>query len=133
MTLNNRSLKRIGSFVSVEPEEEMAWKPAVVGVIAALLVAREVILNIKKRRATSDDDEDEVDYKFLTVAAKEAETAIHKEEGGPFGAVIVRNGEIVAQAHNEVLKQKDPTAHAEILAIQKVPHSCYHDIILSFS
>lgn len=111
----------------------MAWKPAVVGVIAALLVAREVILNIKKKRATSDDDEDEVDYKFLTVAAKEAETAMRKEEGGPFGAVIVRNGEIVAQAHNEVLKQKDPTAHAEILAIQKVPHSCYHDIILSFS
>jgi len=97
----------------------MAWKPAVVGVIAALLVAREVILNIKKKRATSDDDEDEVDYKFLTVAAKEAETAMRKEEGGPFGAVIVRNGEIVAQAHNEVLKQKDPTAHAEILAIQK--------------
>lgn len=110
----------------------MAWKPALVGGIAALLVARELFLNMKKKRATSDDDEDEVDYKFLTVAAKEAETAMRKEEGGPFGAVIVRNGEIVAQAHNEVLKQKDPTAHAEILAIQKVPNACYHDEIVCF-
>ncbi|GJP46535.1 hypothetical protein CLOM_g5810 [Closterium sp. NIES-68] len=63
--------------------------------------------------------EDEQDYHFLTVAAEEAEAGAHEKDGGPFGAVIVRNGEIIARAHNEVLKHKDPTCHAEIIAIQK--------------
>lgn len=99
---------------------QMAWRPALVGGVAALLLVRQLVLTIRKKKAELDQNEDEVDYNYLTVAAKEAEVAMQKEEGGPFGAVIVRNGEIVAQAHNEVLKQKDPTAHAEILAIQKV-------------
>jgi guanine deaminase len=39
--------------------------------------------------------------------------------GGPFGSVIVRDGEIVGEAHNEVLSSRDPTAHAETLAIRR--------------
>jgi guanine deaminase len=38
--------------------------------------------------------------------------------GGPFGAVIVRNGEILAAAGNSVLKDNDPSAHAEVNAIR---------------
>lgn len=41
-----------------------------------------------------------------------------KTGGGPFGAVIVRNGEIVAEAANHVTKNNDPTAHAEVEAIR---------------
>ena len=37
----------------------------------------------------------------------------------PVGAVISRNGEIISEAHNEVEARNDPTAHAEILAIQR--------------
>ncbi len=39
--------------------------------------------------------------------------------GGPFGAVIVRGGEIIAEAHNTVTIDNDPTAHAEINAIRQ--------------
>lgn len=42
-----------------------------------------------------------------------------KSGGGPFGAVIVKNGEILAEASNGVTKNNDPTGHAEINAIRK--------------
>lgn len=41
------------------------------------------------------------------------------QKGGPFGAAIVKNGKIIASAHNTVVESKDPTAHAEINAIRK--------------
>lgn len=56
---------------------------------------------------------------FLALALEEARAGIDENDGGPFGAVIVRNGEVVSKAHNEVLKRNDPTAHAEILAIRE--------------
>ncbi|NPA67751.1 MAG: nucleoside deaminase [Chlorobi bacterium] len=42
-----------------------------------------------------------------------------KNGGGPFGAVIVKDGEIIASASNSVTKDNDPTAHAEVSAIRK--------------
>ena len=40
------------------------------------------------------------------------------KNGGPFGAVILKNGEIVSIAHNTVIESKDPTAHAEVNALR---------------
>jgi guanine deaminase len=57
--------------------------------------------------------------RWMKVAFDEAAKNILSDEGGPFGAVIVKDGELVASAHNEVLKTNDPTAHAEINAIRK--------------
>ena len=56
---------------------------------------------------------------FMKVAIEEARKGFTRDDGGPFGAIIVRNGMPIANAHNEVLKTNDPTAHAEILAIRK--------------
>ena len=55
---------------------------------------------------------------FMREAVKEALRGAGKGHGGPFGAVIVRKGKIIARAHNTVLSSKDPTAHAEINAIR---------------
>jgi guanine deaminase len=56
---------------------------------------------------------------FMEAAIEEALKGMKENEGGPFGAVIVRNSEIVAVAHNQVIGSFDPTAHAEIQSIRK--------------
>jgi tRNA(Arg) A34 adenosine deaminase TadA len=57
------------------------------------------------------------DIRFMNMAAELAEKNI-EEGGGPFGAVIVRNGEVVATGVNRVTANNDPTAHAEVSAIR---------------
>ena len=56
--------------------------------------------------------------KYMDIAIKEAKKAYKKEEV-PVGAVIVKNGEIIAKAHNLKESKKDTTCHAELLAIKK--------------
>lgn len=57
--------------------------------------------------------------KFMKIAVEEAFEGMRKGEGGPFGAVIVKDGEIIARAHNQVIGTNDPTMHAEINAIRQ--------------
>lgn len=57
--------------------------------------------------------------KFMQIAKENAGKGILNNEGGPFGAVIVdENNNVVSIGNNQVLNQKDPTAHAEIVAIR---------------
>lgn len=56
---------------------------------------------------------------FMHAAVKEAFKGVEHNHGGPFGAVITKEGKIIAKAHNSVLKSNDPTSHAEINAIRK--------------
>lgn len=55
--------------------------------------------------------------KFMDIAIKEAENGIRQGHGGPFGSVIVKDGEIIGKGHNEVVKNQDPTCHGEMMAI----------------
>jgi guanine deaminase len=57
--------------------------------------------------------------KFIKIAIEEGRKGMRNNEGGPFGAVIVRNGKIIAKGHNLVIKTNDPTAHAEIVALRR--------------
>ncbi len=57
--------------------------------------------------------------RFMKIAYDEAVDGMLKNEGGPFGAVIVKDDRIISKAHNSVLVTNDPTAHAEINAIRK--------------
>ena len=56
--------------------------------------------------------------RFMQMAIEEARLGITNGHGGPFGAVIVKNGEIVATGWNNVTSSNDPTAHAEVTAIR---------------
>ena len=60
----------------------------------------------------------ENDKKFLLMAIKIASKSIDTG-GGPFGAVIVKDGKLISEGHNRVVQTTDPTAHAEILAIRE--------------
>ncbi|MGN1394445.1 MAG: nucleoside deaminase [Succinivibrionaceae bacterium] len=55
---------------------------------------------------------------FMNEAIKEAFEGITKQHGGPFGAVIVKDGKIIGRGHNQVISKHDPTAHGEIEAIR---------------
>ena len=55
---------------------------------------------------------------FLKLAIEEAFKGMRAGDGGPFGAVIVKDGKIIGKGHNTVLKSHDPTAHAEVNAIR---------------
>lgn len=57
--------------------------------------------------------------KFMKIAINEAKKGITMGHGGPFGAVIVKDGKIISKGHNHVVKNNDPTCHGEVDAIRK--------------
>ena len=54
----------------------------------------------------------------MKIAIELAEESIRTHEGGPFGACIVKDGTVVGRGRNMVLRNNDPTAHAEVMAIR---------------
>jgi guanine deaminase len=56
---------------------------------------------------------------FMREAIRISRENVESGKGGPFGAVVVKNGEIIASGGNEVTSSNDPTAHAEVVAIRK--------------
>jgi guanine deaminase len=61
--------------------------------------------------------------KFLREAIRLSFEGMRNGDGGPFGAIIVKNGEIIGQGNNRVASTNDPTAHAEVVAIRE---ACRH-------
>ena len=61
----------------------------------------------------------EKDKYFIEKAIELSKKGMDAEAGGPFGAVIVKNGEIIAEGFNQVTSKNDPTAHAEMVAIRE--------------
>ncbi|AGA67588.1 cytosine/adenosine deaminase [Desulfitobacterium dichloroeliminans LMG P-21439] len=56
--------------------------------------------------------------KWMSLALEEAQLAFEQGEV-PIGAVVVHNNQVIAKAHNEKELRQDPTAHAEVLAVQR--------------
>jgi len=65
----------------------------------------------------------DIDRKFLQQAIELARQGIEEGVGGPFGCIIVRDGEVVGKGSNLVTSTNDPTAHAEVVAIRD---ACRH-------
>ena len=57
--------------------------------------------------------------KFMRRAIALAQRGVDSNDGGPFGCVVVRDGEIIGEGWNRVTSTNDPTAHAEIVAIRE--------------
>lgn len=57
--------------------------------------------------------------RFMREAIRLSIENVTSGKGGPFGAVVVKNGEIIARSANEVTTSNDPTAHAEVVVIRK--------------
>lgn len=56
---------------------------------------------------------------FMQEAIRLSIENVNERGGGPFGCVIVKNGEIIARGYNKVTANNDPTAHAEVVAIRE--------------
>jgi len=59
------------------------------------------------------------DIRFLEEVIRIAVENVETHAGGPFGAIVVRGGEIIARGMNRVVAADDPTAHAEVVAIRE--------------
>ncbi|TAK32798.1 MAG: nucleoside deaminase [Saprospiraceae bacterium] len=62
-------------------------------------------------------------HRFMREAIRLAFEGMRDGAGGPFGAVVVKNGKIIGHGNNRVAASNDPTAHAEIVAIRE---ACRH-------
>ena len=82
------------------------------------LLMIEIMAKEKSKCLVETTDYSEEDARFMKMAINLSEDNIDSG-GGPFGAVIVRDGEVIATGTNRVVPDADPTAHAEIMAIRK--------------
>jgi guanine deaminase len=72
------------------------------------------LVNTISLRTVSANDE-----RHLARAVALSREHMEKGQGGPFGAVIVRGGTVLAEGWNQVTSKNDPTAHAEVVAIRR--------------
>ena len=66
-----------------------------------------------------DNTQQIMDTLFMARAVELSRDNMRRGEGGPFGAVIVKDGQIIGEGWNRVTSSNDPTAHAEVVAIRR--------------
>lgn len=66
------------------------------------------------------------DETYLRRAIELSRQGMESNEGGPFGAVVVRDGKIIGEGWNRVVASNDPTAHAEVTAIRNATQAVGH-------
>ena len=66
------------------------------------------------------------EIEFMKMAVDLAREGMQNGNGGPFGCVIVKEGQVIGRGNNSVLVHSDPTAHAEIVAIREACKNLGH-------
>uniref|UniRef100_A0A0D9ZFE5 CMP/dCMP-type deaminase domain-containing protein n=1 Tax=Oryza glumipatula TaxID=40148 RepID=A0A0D9ZFE5_9ORYZ len=89
------------------------------GTVGFFVESKDGTISVASAFAGHQEAVQDRDHKFLSKAVEEAYQGVDCGHGGPFGAVVVRNDEIVVSCHNMVLDYTDPTAHAEVTAIRE--------------
>lgn len=72
------------------------------------------------------ENQEAIDQHFIREAIQLASTGMHNNEGGPFGAIVVKDEEVIGRGNNRVATDDDPTAHAEIVAIRDACQNLGH-------
>ena len=67
----------------------------------------------------SSEAMDKLNRQWMRKAIALSQESVNSGKGGPFGAIIIKDGKIIAQGQNQVTSTNDPTAHAEIVAIRE--------------
>ena len=80
---------------------------------------KEIKTTLNENEAIPDEGTKQDEANYMQMAIDLAVTNVETGRGGPFGAVIVRNGEVIATGVNRVTTSNDPTAHAEVTAIRE--------------
>lgn len=87
----------------------------------AVSVAAEIIYEKNKHQPSQRNNTrnmKDTDQHFMKMAIALSEEGMNSNQGGPFGAIIVKNDEIIGRGNNRVTSTNDPTAHAEVTAIR---------------
>lgn len=87
----------------------------------AISVAAEIISEKNKHQPSQRNNTlnmKDTDQHFMKIAIALSEEGMNSNKGGPFGAIVVQNGEIIGRGNNRVTSTNDPTAHAEVTAIR---------------
>lgn len=71
-------------------------------------------------------ENDDEHRRFMRMAIAQAQEGMQAGRGGPFGCVIVKNGEVIGRGSNAVTSSLDPTAHAEVVAIRDACKNIAH-------
>lgn len=61
----------------------------------------------------------EIDQHYIRMSIDQALFGMRNNEGGPFGAIVVKDGAVIGRGNNRVASKNDPTAHAEVVAIRE--------------
>ncbi len=86
--------------------------------VAAAMVLGACGLEEKEANAEPSEAQYHAENEYMELAISEARSGIYNGHGGPFGSVIVKDGEIIGQGHNMVLANNDSTCHGEVAAIR---------------
>ncbi len=96
-----------------------SWKRITVQCLLVVLMFSFLCCSDRAADAYAEQDTGiQAENEYMQIAIEEAMEGISHQHGGPFGSVIVKDGQIVGQGHNQVILDNDPSCHGEISAIR---------------